>query len=90
MLWFYVLISVIGLAILGIQVYWIIMARKTQEMYLKEIQSQAPTMFDVRELLIEGDKDMAVRLFCEIFNMEDIERARKEVDDLERNIHFNS
>lgn len=89
MLWFYVLISVIGLAILGIQVYWITMVRKTQELYVKEMQSQAPTMFDIRELLIDGDKDMAVRLYCEIFNMENIELARKEIEELERSIHFN-
>jgi uncharacterized protein YoxC len=86
MLWFYILISVVAVAILAIQVYWIWMVRKAQRIYLKEIQAHAPTMFDVREVLLQGDKDLAVKLYCEIFNLEDVERARKEVDELEKSL----
>lgn len=87
MLWFYILISVIGLSILAIQLYWLWMVRKAHKVYLKELQSQAPTMFDVREMLLHGDKDMAVKLYCEIFAIEDIERARKDIEELQRSIN---
>lgn len=43
-------------------------------------------MFDVWETLRHGDKDMAAELYCEIFNLEDIQRARKEVEELERSL----
>ncbi|MBF0123552.1 MAG: hypothetical protein HQL21_09170 [Candidatus Omnitrophica bacterium] len=86
MLWFYILISVIGISILAIQLYWLWMVRKAQKVYLKEMQAQAPTMFDVREMLLHGDKDMAVKLYCEIFSIEDIERARKDIEELQRSI----
>jgi hypothetical protein len=86
MLWFYILISIVAVMILSIQIYWIWMVRKAQKIYLKEIQAHAPTMFDVRELLLQGDKDMAVKLYCEIFNLQDIDRARKEVEDIERSL----
>jgi len=86
MLWFYILISVVAVAILAIQLYWIWMVRKAQHVYLKEVQSHAPTMFDVREVLLQGDKDLAVKLYCEIFNLDDVDRARKEVEDLERSL----
>jgi hypothetical protein len=86
MLWFYILISVVAVGILGIQLYWIWVVRKAQQIYLKEIQAHAPTMFDVREVLLQGDKDLAVKLYCEIFNLQDVERARKEVEELERSL----
>lgn len=86
MVWFYVLMSVVAVAILGIQVYWLWMVKKAQKVYLKEMQDQAPTMFDVREVLLQGDRDMAVKLYCEIFGIEDVERARREVEELERSI----
>ncbi len=86
MLWFYILISAIGISILAIQLYWLWMVRKAQKVYLKEMQAQAPTMFDVREMLLHGDKDMAVKLYCEIFSIEDIERARKDIEELQRSI----
>ena len=86
MRWFYILISVTSVAILAIQVYWVIVLRKAQKVYLKEARANAPTMFDVRELLLSGDKDMAVRVYSEIFDIEDIDRARKDVEDLEKNL----
>jgi hypothetical protein len=86
MLWFYILISVVAVSILAIQLYWIFMVRKAQKLYLKEVQAHAPTMFDVREVLRGGDKDLAVRLYCEIFNIDDIERARKEVEEFQRSL----
>ena len=86
MLWFYILISVVAVLVLAIQVYWIWMVRKAQKIYLKEIQMNAPTMFDVQQMLRDGDKDMAVKLYCEIFQIEDVDRARKDVEELQRSL----
>jgi len=43
------------------------------------------TMFDVRQLLIKGEKDLAIKVYCEIFNT-DPEEACKAVEEIERSI----
>jgi len=43
------------------------------------------TMFDVRQLLIKGEKDLAIRVYCELFKT-DPEEACKAVDEIERSI----
>ena len=43
------------------------------------------TMFDVRHLLMEGEKDLAIRLYCEIFNTTPT-KAKKDVEELERSL----
>lgn len=43
------------------------------------------TMFDVRQLLIKGEKDMAIRVYCELFDT-DVEEACKAVEEIERSI----
>lgn len=43
------------------------------------------TMFDVRHLLMEGEKELAVQVYCEIFQTTPI-KARKDVEDLERSL----
>ncbi len=48
-------------------------------------QKGKATMFDVRHLLMEGKKDLAVQLYCEIFNTTSI-KARKDVEELERSL----
>ena len=44
-----------------------------------------PTMFDVRRLLIKGEKDMAIRVYCELFKTNS-EEARRAIEELERSI----
>jgi ribosomal protein L7/L12 len=44
-----------------------------------------PTMFDVRRLLIEGEKESAIRVYGEIFHSS-YKDAQKAVDELERSI----
>jgi hypothetical protein len=44
-----------------------------------------PTMFDVRRLLIEGEKDAATRVYGEIFHT-NYKDAQKAIDELERSI----
>ncbi len=43
------------------------------------------TMFDVRYLLMEGEKDLAIRLYCEIFNTTPV-KAKRDIEELERSL----
>ena len=43
------------------------------------------TMFDVRQLLIKGEKDLAIRVYCELFKT-DSKEANKAVEEIERSI----
>jgi len=43
------------------------------------------TMFDVRRLLINGEKDLAIRVYCELFKTSS-EEASKAVEEIERSI----
>ncbi len=85
-MWFYIAITVLLVCILLVQVYWVWFVSKTQKQLLADQRESAPTMWDVREVLKEGDKDLAVQLFCQVFNIDDIERARREVEELARSM----
>ncbi len=43
------------------------------------------TMFDVRHLLMEGQKDLAIQVYSEIFQTTPI-KAKKDVEELERSL----
>ena len=43
------------------------------------------TMFNVRHLLMEGEKELAIQLYCEIFQTTPI-KAKKDVEELERSL----
>ena len=43
------------------------------------------TMFDVRHLLMEGEKELAVLLYCEIFHTTPA-KAKKDIEELERSL----
>ena len=43
------------------------------------------TMFDVRHLLMEGKKELALQVYCEIFQTTPI-KAKKDIEDLERSL----
>ena len=44
-----------------------------------------PTMFDVRRLIQAGHKDLAIRLYCQIFSTH-FKEAKKAIEELERSI----
>ena len=44
-----------------------------------------PTMFDVRQLLMEGKKDLAIEVYCAIFNTMPT-KAKKDVEELARSL----
>lgn len=87
MIWFVIFISVMLVALLGLQIYWVLAMRKAQKQYLEQARHEEPTMWDVREVLLDGDKDLAVQLYCDIFRIQDIERARREVEEFSRHIN---
>ncbi len=87
MIWFAIFISVMLVTLLGLQIYWVLAMRKAQKQYLEQARHEEPTMWDVREVLLDGDKDLAVQLYCDIFRIQDIERARKEVEEFSRHIN---
>jgi hypothetical protein len=43
------------------------------------------TMFDVRTLLMEGEKDLAIQLYSEIFHV-NLPKAKKDVEELQRSL----
>ena len=43
------------------------------------------TMFDVRHLLMEGEKEKAIQVYCEIFQITPA-KGKKDVEDLERSL----
>ena len=43
------------------------------------------TMFDVRHLLMEGEKELATRIYSDIFSVS-LLKARKDVEELQRSL----
>ena len=43
------------------------------------------TMFDVRHLLMEGKKELAIKVYCEIFKTTPV-KAKEDVEALERSL----
>ena len=43
------------------------------------------TMYDVRHLLMEGEKELAIRVYCEIFQTTPF-KAKKDIEELERSL----
>jgi len=43
------------------------------------------TMFDVRHLLMEGERELAIQVYCEIFQTTPV-KARKDIEELERSL----
>ena len=87
MIWLLLFATLVLTGILAVQLYWVWMFKKAQQQHLQELKDHnRPTIWDVRQVLKEGDRDLAVQLYCEVFGIDDIERARKEVDDLGRSM----
>lgn len=51
----------------------------------KKTPQRRPTMFDVRRLLQEGDREGATKLYIQIFKVSG-RKAKKDIEDLERNL----
>ena len=66
------------------QTYWIWFINQARRKGLYPQRGKA-TMFDVRRLIIEGEKNLAIRIFAEIFKTSHKE-AKKGVEELEKSI----
>ena len=75
-------ILVCFLILLNTQHIWSIHAARRRG---KLPQKGKATMFDVRHLLMEGEKELAVQLYCEIFNTTP-GKARKDIEELQRSL----
>lgn len=63
--------------------YWIWVMNRTYRQ--GKIPERKPTMFDVRRLLQDGDRESAIRLYMQIFKLSS-KKARNDVEELERNL----
>ena len=66
------------------QTYWIWSMNQLRRQGKLPEKGKA-TMFDVRRLLVEGEKEAAVRLYCDIFKVHR-KKALKDIEELERSI----
>ena len=55
-------------------------------LWQKNPPKRKPTMFDVRRLLREGDKETATRLYAQIFKVP-LKKAHQDVEELERSLN---
>ena len=65
-------------------VYWFLVVSRTRRQ--EKPPKHKPTMFDVRRLLKEGDKEAAIRLYSKIFKVA-LKQARKDVEELQRSLN---
>lgn len=66
--------------------YWVfIMKGSLPEFFKKKPPLRKPTMFDVRRLLQEQDREGAIKIYIEIFHVS-YRKAKKDVEELERNL----
>ena len=84
MVWILSLI-IVGLCFLiFMNTYWIWSMNQARRRGLYPSKGKA-TMFDVRRLIIKGEKDLAVRVYAQIFKTNSRE-SKKAVEELERGI----
>lgn len=63
-------------------IYWMWITRKDRP---AKTRQPKPTMFDVRRLLQEGDREGAIALYIQIFKVPS-KQARKDIEEFERNL----
>lgn len=67
-----------------IRAYWIWHTNQSRRQSMSS--NKKPTLFDVRELLLRGEKEQAVKVYRQVFKV-DQKQAQAAVTDLERNLH---
>lgn len=67
------------------RMYWTWNEKQIRPRKSKAVKRQS-TLFDVRELLVRGQKDAAVKVYRQIFKVNQSE-ALKVVDELSKNMH---
>lgn len=64
---------------------WLWSVNQTRRKNAYPPNNRKPTMFDVRHLIVKGDKEMAIKVYCDIFKV-GYRDGKKAVDDLEKSI----
>ena len=64
--------------------YWIWHLNQARRRGLYPLKDK-PTLFDVKELLLKGEKESAIRVYCQIFGS-NYSEAKKAVEELERSL----
>ncbi len=81
-----VAVLVVGVCFFAlIRLYWVWYKKNILRSKKADVAGRAPTLFDVRQLLISGQKEAAVKVYRKIFNVEQKE-AQSAVDALEKNL----
>lgn len=75
----------IGFFLVLCAIYWFWIMKGSKLVRKKKPAAPKPTMFDVRRLLQEGDREGAIKLYTQIFKLP-IKKARKDIEELERNL----
>jgi len=66
--------------------YWLWYRHQSQFPPGSDSANRKPTLFDVRELLLRGEKEKAIRIYRQIFKT-DQKSAQAAIADLEKNLH---
>jgi len=79
-------LAIVGLCIaVGVHKYWNWRFKKPGSTAVN-FTKRKPTLFDVREFLTKNDKVKAVKVYRQIFKV-DQKEAQKAVDELQKNMH---
>lgn len=84
---FYSIVVIAIVAVIAVQLYWIYMVNRERKFLEEEMADDQITMFDVRQLLMEGEKEMAVKVYSDLFDVSE-EQAQKDVEELERSMNL--
>ena len=84
MVWVFSLIIISLCFLVLMNTYWIWSMNQARRKGLYPSKGKA-TMFDVRRLIIQGEKPLAVRLYAQIFKT-NYRESKKAVDELEHSI----
>ncbi|MCB9772028.1 MAG: hypothetical protein H6754_05715 [Candidatus Omnitrophica bacterium] len=82
----FIALAVVGLCFFVIvRAYWVWHQKRLGSQTVST-PKQKPTLFDVRELLLRGEKAKATKVYRQIFKV-DQKEAQVAIDSLERNLH---
>ncbi len=86
-----IFVAVVAVLVVGlcffvlIRLYWLWYKKNILRRQKADVAQRIPTLFDVRELLVTGKKEAAVKVYRKIFKVEQKE-AQAAVDALEKNL----
>ena len=79
----YIFLIVLICSLISVNIYRVYLLNNARRR--GKLPNGRATMFDVRHLLMEGEKDLAISLYCEIFHVA-LPKAKKDVEELQRSL----